>query len=43
MATQRLMSRINISEKAKTELIFVGQCIAAAGLLATVVALVVAQ
>jgi hypothetical protein len=33
MTTQRLISRLNVSEKVKTELLFVGQCIAAAGIL----------
>ena len=37
MTTQRLISRINVSEKVKAELLFVGECIAAAGIIATVV------
>lgn len=37
MAAQRLISRINVSEKVKAELIFVGECIAATAILVAVV------
>ena len=37
MATQRMVSRFNLSEKAKGELMFIGQCIAAAAVLAVAI------